>query len=169
VTIVTSAVYPEFHNLAVSKKIAGDVDVFRRQTRTDVGLETWVLKGRENAPAMWDMYNEGLLYIGGCAPPTNYHVGNTSLTSYSFVPSDMAPSLDEDGTLLSHSLQQLVPQNGTDSEPRPSSPPSRSLIFHEGYGFRSASGGSTPPKAVRNIDTPLPDRNGLGWPGELVA
>lgn len=38
----------------------------------------------------------------------------------------------------------------------------------EGYGFRPASGTSTPTKASRSgTDTgsPLPDPNGLGWPG----
>jgi GTP cyclohydrolase I len=94
----------------------------------------------------------------------------------------MATSVDGDlshGKLLSDSLQRLqleasssdVAQNGTDSDiDSPlSSPPSRLLssVVHEGYGFRPASGGSTPP--TRSVDSPLPDRNGLGWPGEFVA
>jgi len=77
------------------------------------------------------------------------------------------------GLLLSDSLQRLhleadVASNGTDNENdfRISSPPSR-LLHHEGYGFRPASGSSSPPSnVVRAIDSPLPDRHGLGWPGE---
>lgn len=39
----------------------------------------------------------------------------------------------------------------------------------EGYGFRPVSGASTPVTAVTQIaeqGSPLPDPNGLGWPGE---
>lgn len=50
------------------------------------------------------------------------------------------------------------------------------LHKHEGYGFRPLSGISTPmyvSKAVKNpetkLDSPLPDANGLGWPGEQPA
>jgi hypothetical protein len=94
----------------------------------------------------------------------------------------MATSLDGDlshGALLSDSLQRLQLQalsadapNDTDSDidPRISSPTSRLLssVLHEGYGFRPASGGSTPPHSVaRSVDSPLPDQHGLGWPGEF--
>jgi len=94
----------------------------------------------------------------------------------------MATSLDGDlshGKLLSDSLQRLQLEvsssdpvsNGTDSEidPRLSSPPSRLLssVLHEGYGFRPASGASTPP--TRSVDSPLPDRNGLGWPAKSTV
>lgn len=101
----------------------------------------------------------------------------------------MSTSLDDHlshGTLLSDSLERLqlqssdVTQNGDTydnkigSEPRLSSPSSKSYrlitsVVHEGYGFRPASGGSTPPKPVgHGPDSPLPDRNGLGWPGEIL-
>jgi GTP cyclohydrolase IA len=92
----------------------------------------------------------------------------------------MATSVDSDlshGTLLSDSLQRLassgdVALNGTDNDidPHISSPPSRVLssVLHEGYGFRPASGSSTPVSdAARNVGSPLPDPNGLGWPGEF--
>jgi hypothetical protein len=82
------------------------------------------------------------------------------------------------GLLLSDSLQRLqleassndLASNGTDNgiDSQFPSPPSRLLgsVLHEGYGFRPASGSSTPPSnAVRTIDSPLPDRHGLGWPG----
>jgi len=104
---------------------------------------------------------------------------------------NMSTSLDDHlphGTLLSDTLQRLqlessdVAPNGdnydneTDSEPRLSSPSSKSYrkitsVVHEGYGFRPASGASTPPKTIafHGPDSPLPDRNGLGWPGEASA
>lgn len=47
----------------------------------------------------------------------------------------------------------------------------RSSPVREGYGFRPASGTSTPlTESFRAADTgsPLPDPNGLGWPGELT-
>ncbi|KIM83912.1 hypothetical protein PILCRDRAFT_818937 [Piloderma croceum F 1598] len=83
------------------------------------------------------------------------------------------------GLLLSDSLQRLqleadVASNGTDNEfdSRIPSPPSRLLgsVLHEGYGFRPASGSSTPPSnVVRTIDSPLPDRHGLGWPAKSTV
>lgn len=42
----------------------------------------------------------------------------------------------------------------------------------EGYGFRPTSGHSTPLLAstsAKGADSPLPDPNGLGWPGEPHA
>ena len=91
----------------------------------------------------------------------------------------MPSSLDGDlshGALLSDSLQrlQLQAESSSDHPPNPDidprfSSPSRlrTSVLHEGYGFRPTSGSSTPPQnAVRN-DSPLPDRNGLGWPGEF--
>jgi GTP cyclohydrolase I len=95
----------------------------------------------------------------------------------------MATSFNGDlshGTLLSDSLQRLqlepsddLAPNGTDNDndSQISSPPSRLLasVLHEGYGFRPASGDSTPPSNVlRTTDSPLPDRHGLGWPGEFL-
>jgi len=104
---------------------------------------------------------------------------------------NMSTSLDDHlphGTLLSDTLQRLqlessdVAPNGdnydneTDSEPRLSSPSSKSYrkitsVVHEGYGFRPASGASTPPKTIafHGPDSPLPDRNGLGWPAKSTV
>lgn len=78
--------------------------------------------------------------------------------------------------LINASLQRLdlVSSTGDATTPvdesetfRLASPASRArLRLHEGYGFRPASGASTP--AVERVaDSPLPDRNGLGWPGEF--
>ncbi|KAF7978303.1 hypothetical protein HWV62_901 [Athelia sp. TMB] len=75
--------------------------------------------------------------------------------------------------LINASLQRLdlVSSTGDATTPvdesetfRLASPASRArLRLHEGYGFRPASGASTP--AVECVaDSPLPDRNGLGWP-----
>jgi len=64
-----------------------------------------------------------------------------------------------------------VTPNGTDADLDPpiSSPISR-LLMHEGYGFRPASGSLTPPpSAGRSIDSPLPDRHGLGWPAKSTV
>ena len=85
----------------------------------------------------------------------------------------MATSLDSDlshGKLLSDSLQRLQllsSDNGIDPTPPP--PRSLSSVLHEGYGFRPTSGGSTPPNVVHSVDHPLPDCNGLGWPGRLLT
>jgi GTP cyclohydrolase I len=95
----------------------------------------------------------------------------------------MAMSLNGDlsyGTLLSDSLQRLqenshdTPADVSDTDiiPQIPSPTSRLLssVLHEGYGFRPASGASTPPQIVGSgVDSPLPDRNGLGWPGEVFT
>jgi hypothetical protein len=44
-------------------------------------------------------------------------------------------------------------------------PVSSDRHLREGYGFRPASGASTP-LSHRGIASPLPDPHGLGWPGE---
>lgn len=80
--------------------------------------------------------------------------------------------------ILSDSLQrlQLDRDSTKDSDgperdelanlPSPSSKSSR--LLHEGYGFRPPSGASTPPTNItRAVDSPLPDRHGLGWPGSI--
>lgn len=82
------------------------------------------------------------------------------------------------GTLLSESLQRLNLESTTndsalndpnDEIPSPPHKLSRSVssVVHEGYGFRPRSGASTPAgiSIPRSIDSPLPDRHGLGWPG----
>lgn len=103
----------------------------------------------------------------------------------------MSTSLDDHvshGALLTDSLQRLqsnsssdIPKNGDvygndiNGEPRLSSPSSKSSrlitsIVHEGYGFRPTSGASTPPRviATHGPESPLPDPNGLGWPGRRI-
>lgn len=51
--------------------------------------------------------------------------------------------------------------------------PSRSAraLVHDGYGFRPPSGTSTPSGSsqVNRNASPLPDRHGLGWPGEHLS
>ena len=70
-------------------------------------------------------------------------------------------------TILYDSLEHL--QDEPDELPDLPSP-SRSTrsSLHDGYGFRPPSGSSTPSQAHRNA-SPLPDRHGLGWPGELSS
>lgn len=67
------------------------------------------------------------------------------------------------------------PARGAGSEQAPSLPSpglARSAWtphVREGYGFRPPSGHSTPLLAStsgKGADSPLPDPNGLGWPGE---
>lgn len=85
------------------------------------------------------------------------------------------------GTILTDSLKRLelkeaVPTSLGDGEHIHNSLPStpghhpRSPLVHEGYGFRPASGVSTPispgTNAPAGSSSPLPDPNGLGWPGE---
>jgi hypothetical protein len=54
---------------------------------------------------------------------------------------------------------------GAHPQDRHGLPPPLSRIGKEGYGFRTQSGASTPYTAASTA-SPLPDPNGLGWPGE---
>lgn len=93
------------------------------------------------------------------------------------------------GELLSNELRQLEPHGATESQfllvandadiPRgeaqsvnsqhdsPQQVPVRSPWphVHDGYGFRPPSGVSTPLTHGIEHGSPLPDPNGLGWPG----
>ena len=62
------------------------------------------------------------------------------------------PRGDEDSTDTTKDPQSTTPNHS----PHPH--------VHEGYGFRPASGVSTP-VSVGGTSSPLPDPNGLGWPG----
>ncbi|KAF7794520.1 hypothetical protein EIP86_005654 [Pleurotus ostreatoroseus] len=92
------------------------------------------------------------------------------------------------GTLLTDSLKRLelkeaVPsslvQPDGDHASLPSTPGhhTRSPPIHEGYGFRPASGVSTPispaaaapAPAQAGSSSPLPDPNGLGWPAKSTV
>lgn len=69
----------------------------------------------------------------------------------------------EDGTEAAKDLS--IP--GTSYAVLPSRTASSAHV-REGYGFRPTSGFSTPASAVpRETDSPLPDPNGLGWPGNI--
>lgn len=103
----------------------------------------------------------------------------------------MAPTPVDDAThsaLLSDSLKRLqlkeqvpsslVESTGADQpeedaeQAGTSGPRNQHFTLHEGYGFRPVSGPQTPmngtgPAAVlAGTSSPLPDPNGLGWPGE---
>ena len=70
------------------------------------------------------------------------------------------------GDLLADRLRRLdIP----DDHPVPVQAPVPSSIpkapSYDGYGFRSSSG-RTSPRAPTDRNSPLPDVNGLGWPGE---
>lgn len=73
-----------------------------------------------------------------------------------------APSArGEVGEIYGESAQQQrvpLPRVSTSSERH----------HREGYGFRPASGASTPLRSVSTA-SPLPDPNGLGWPGGLYV
>jgi GTP cyclohydrolase IA len=56
-----------------------------------------------------------------------------------------------------------------DDEPNTRVPlPRRDSAIREGYGFRPPSGASTPLREAHSAPSPLPDPNGLGWPGMCV-
>lgn len=62
------------------------------------------------------------------------------------------------------------PHHVSDAPPSPPSATNRmtwNAHIRDGYGFRPTSGVSTP-LSTHNADepTPLPDPNGLGWPGK---
>lgn len=82
----------------------------------------------------------------------------------------MSAAYDDSDALINDSLQRLEiisPPGGATVPVEESALKSRFGVLHEGYGFRPASGTSTP-TVERAIDSPLPDRNGLGWPGEPI-
>lgn len=76
---------------------------------------------------------------------------------------------------LSDSLQRLkLSQNSSPdlTGERSHSPDSgRTAHLAEAYGFRPASGLSTPFTAISapDSDSPIPDPNGLGWPGDNIS
>lgn len=75
--------------------------------------------------------------------------------------------------VLSDSLQRLKLSQETIAEgsgESSHSPDSGRTAHLEGYGFRSASGLSTPFTAISapERDSPIPDPNGLGWPGDNI-
>jgi GTP cyclohydrolase IA len=59
------------------------------------------------------------------------------------------------------------------SEPVSSGDRATRSHIHEGYGFRPTSGASTPLTAASHdaagTASPLPDPNGLGWPGNIAS
>lgn len=81
----------------------------------------------------------------------------------------MSTAHDDSDALINDSLHRLeiisAPVDAVSGEE--SALKSRLGVLHEGYGFRPASGTATP-SVERAIDSPLPDRNGLGWPGEPI-
>lgn len=97
-------------------------------------------------------------------------------------------SSSEHGARLSESLHKLQLAEVTDSEldsatngdhpesSRKDSPSPGRVTWNphvrEGYGFRSASGVSTPliaSTSAQGTGSPLPDPNGLGWPGQSAS
>ena len=72
------------------------------------------------------------------------------------------------GDLLADRLRRLdnpddqSVQAPSDVHPTPSLPKAP----YDGYGFRLTSGMSSPLAPTDRKDSPLPDVNGLGWPGE---
>lgn len=89
----------------------------------------------------------------------------------------MSVKHDNSDAIVSDSLQHLelmsasgniAPIHAEESEALTvASKSSRLAMLHDGYGFRLASGSSTPPAAFGGVDSPLPDRHGLGWPGKF--
>ena len=72
-----------------------------------------------------------------------------------------SPSNDPDADDSGNKDSPASATTSTTSSARPAWPPH----VREGYGFRPASGTSTPLMQVAERASPLPDPNGLGWPG----
>jgi hypothetical protein len=76
------------------------------------------------------------------------------------------------GDLLADCLRRLdtaqtLDQGDDHHHHHPQVPPSFAKAPYDGYGFRPPSGVSTPSVPPdRNRNSPLPDVNGLGWPGQ---
>ncbi|KAI0002924.1 hypothetical protein BJV74DRAFT_814195 [Russula compacta] len=78
------------------------------------------------------------------------------------------------GDLLADRLRRLDPPNPQHENDPPvpvelpdgHPPPSVPKTPHEGYGFRPASGMSSPRAPPPDRNSPLPDVNGLGWPAK---
>ncbi|KIK30841.1 hypothetical protein PISMIDRAFT_39926, partial [Pisolithus microcarpus 441] len=78
------------------------------------------------------------------------------------------PSLHGDGG--THATESDPARDTHSQHPSPSASPTRPPWphVHEGYGFRTPSGTSTPQTLASQAGdrtSPLPDPNGLGWPG----
>lgn len=83
----------------------------------------------------------------------------------------MDPSVHS--SALSDSLQRLQLSQGADvtaADVHQTPNSARTAHLPEGYGFRPTSGISTPFTgiSVPDRDSPIPDPNGLGWPGMNV-
>jgi hypothetical protein len=71
------------------------------------------------------------------------------------------------GDLLADRLRRLdIPDDRAVQAPADDHPPPPFLpkAPYDGYGFRSSSGRTSP----RAPNSPLPDVNGLGWPGNSL-
>jgi hypothetical protein len=89
-------------------------------------------------------------------PPTH----TSTMNSYSTEPE---PS---HGDLLVDRLRRLdIPDDHPVQAPSDDHQPPLPKAPYDGYGFRLSSG-RTSPRAPTDRNSPLPDVNGLGWPGE---
>lgn len=87
------------------------------------------------------------------------HSPHTTMNSYSTEP-EPEPS---HGDLLADRLRRLdIPDDHPVQAPHP--PPFLPKAPYDGYGFRPSSGSTSP----RAPNSPLPDVNGLGWPGKFL-
>ncbi|EGO27252.1 hypothetical protein SERLADRAFT_381728, partial [Serpula lacrymans var. lacrymans S7.9] len=78
-------------------------------------------------------------------------------------PLDHHPSERGELELASRTHNDDQPPSPSATSLRPSWPP----LLREGYGFRPASGVSTPLTSLpAERGSPLPDPNGLGWPAK---
>ena len=92
---------------------------------------------------------------GVCAPPP-------PMNSYTTEPEPSHGDLLADRLRRLDNLDDQSVQAPSDVHPTPSLPKAP----YDGYGFRLTSGMSSPLAPTDRKDSPLPDVNGLGWPGE---
>jgi len=107
---------------------------------------------------------------GWPSPPNPFHRNPVLL--FSTRPTDPTQpmnSYSSHGDLLADRLTRLgdLPVQPHDSTlPPPPFPPNRTPSY-DGYGFRPPSGMSSP-LIPPDRNSPLPDVNGLGWPGQFL-
>jgi hypothetical protein len=112
----------------------------------------------------------GYLQISGLGFPTASPGHRNPVLDRSSVPPHTMNSYSTEpepshGDLLADRLRHLdilADQPVPVQAPAPSLPKS----LHDGYGFRSSSGRTSPRAPTADRNSPLPDVNGLGWPGE---
>lgn len=83
-------------------------------------------------------------------------------------PSDSSDGRAHEAPSARGDVGEIYGENAPKRVPLPHASAPGERHQRDGYGFRPASGASTPLRATSTA-SPLPDPNGLGWPGGLLT